>query len=195
LQPIALRHNLCYVANYRRRREPGGTYFFTVVTHGRKPWLCDEISRSVLRDSITTVRSKTPFEIDGWVLLPEHLHCLWTLPAEDDDYPSRWKEIKKHVTRDERMRTAFPFLYDSIDSSRRKKGEAKVWQRRYYEHTIRNEQDFENHLAYIHFNPVKHGLCTDPSQWPYSSYHRYEKQSLEELARLAALVKGPEIDL
>jgi len=160
------------------------------VTWQRRHWLCEEITRTVLRESIEKVREKSPFEIDGWVLLPEHLHCLWTLPFEDDKYSTRWKEIKTRLTRDKRMRIVLPWLGEERDPSRQRKREASVWQRRFWEHEIRDEEDFENHLAYIHFNPVKHGLCSAPSEWPYSSYHRYEKIGLEELARMAARLKN-----
>ncbi|RPI21501.1 MAG: transposase [Acidobacteria bacterium] len=180
---------------YRRRRSAGGTFFFTVVSWQRRPWLCEEISRTVLRESIERVRRDLPFEIDAWVLLPEHLHCLWTLPENDDDYPTRWKEIKKHVTRDVRMRPLLPWVIEDPGLSRRRKREARVWQRRSWEHEIRDEHDFSNHLAYIHFNPVKHGLCSDPSAWPYSSYHRYQAIGLEELARAAAQLNDcPDVD-
>jgi len=175
---------------YRRRRAAGGTFFFTVVTWQRKRWLCEEISRIVLREAIKRVRDDLPFEIDAWVLLPDHLHCMWTLPGDDEDYSTRWKEIKKHVTRDIRMRKLLPWLIEYQGASRARKREARVWQRRCWEHEIRDEPDFENHLAYIHFNPVKHGLCADPTRWPYSSYHRHRAMGLEELAQAAARLKN-----
>jgi putative transposase len=155
--------------NYRRNRIMGGTYFFTVVTKDRRACLCEERLRNVLRDAITHVRVSLPFEIDAWVLLPDHLHCLWTLPRGDHDYPTRWRLIKTWVTQ---HGTSAGKLMEARKNSD-KKGRESLWQPRYWEHTIRDDEDFASHCDYIHFNPVKHGLSERPSDWPYSTFHRF----------------------
>ena len=111
------------------------------------------------------VRAKRPFHIDGWVVLPEHMHCIWTLPPGDDDYPARWKAIK----------TAFAKRISKteiLSAVRAAKGERGIWQRRYWEHTIRDELDYSLHMDYLHINPVKHGLVERVVDWPYSSFHK-----------------------
>lgn len=117
-----------------------------------------------LRESVRTVKQKHPFESLAWVVLPEHLHAVWTLPANDADFSTRWMLIKSGFSR----RTAGG---ESISRSRRRKGERGVWQRRFWEHEIREEQDLARHVDYVHFNPVKHGLVEVASRWPWSSIH------------------------
>ncbi len=156
---------------YRRHRAAGGTYFFTVVTFGRRPWLCDEASRAALRRAIDHVRRRHPFRVDAWVLLPDHLHCLWTLPEGDSDYSTRWRLIKGFVARS----LGGGGETGELGPSRARKGEMGRWQRRFWEHTIRDERDFEAHSDYIHFNPVKHGLCGSPGDWPWSTIHRWTR--------------------
>jgi putative transposase len=111
------------------------------------------------------VKQKQPFYIDGWVILPEHMHCVWTLPEGDADYASRWKAIKiafaKSIPKTERL-----------SAVRLTKGERGIWQRRYWEHTIRDELDYAAHMDYLHINPLKHGLIKRVADWPYSSFHR-----------------------
>lgn len=143
--------------NYLRARIPGGTYFFTLASRRREPCLADDGTRKALRDAIATTRQRWPFEINAWVLLPDHLHCLWTLPEEDADFSKRWSTIKRLTTQ-------------SLGRS--------VWQLRFWEHFIRNEQDYAAHLDYIHWNPVKHGLAARPADWPYSTFHRYLQQGV-----------------
>ena len=143
--------------NYRRSRIAGASYFFTVVTHRRRPWLCEVRARNALRAAIRRQRRAHPFQIDAFVLLPDHLHCIWTLPQDDEDYSVRWQLIKASVTR--ALQCSDP-----------------LWQRRFWEHTLRNERDFAAHCAYVHYNPVKHGLCTAPLRWPYSSVHRFVRE-------------------
>ncbi|MGK7888734.1 MAG: transposase [Leptolyngbyaceae cyanobacterium] len=150
--------------NYRRPYIPGGTYFITQVTYQRVPWLCRDVGRQALREALVTVKEKYPFSIDAMVLLPDHFHCLLTLPPDDADFSVRLKLIKIHVTRHygSTLNIARP-----ISRSRQKRGESNLWQRRYWqrrywEHWIRDEQDFAAHCAYIHYNPVKHGLCEAP---------------------------------
>jgi putative transposase len=152
------------VPEYRRSRLAGGTYFFTVNLNDRRlSLLVDRID--LLRRSVQRVRALMPFHIDAWVVLPEHMHAIWTLPEGDADFPRRWQAIKmafsKGVEPDER-RSANQF----------RRGERALWQRRYWEHTIRSDGDYAVHVDYIHFNPVKHGLVSDVAAWPYSSFHR-----------------------
>ena len=155
---------------YRRARTTGACYFFTVVTYRRQPVLCDQMVRQALRDAIDRVREKRPFTIDAWVLLPDHLHCLWTLPSGDADYSTRWNQIKRRVSivcAAEYKRT------DWLTASKRRHRESTLWQRRFWEHCIRGQDDFNRHMDYLHHNPVKHGLCKQASDWPYSTFHRY----------------------
>lgn len=157
---------------YRRANVHGATYFFTVVTHRRQPFLTDERCRKALRDAVDRVRSELPFEIHAWVLMPDHLHTVWQLPSNDKDFSLRWSLIKQYVTRD--CATWIP--NQALSASREKRGEGGLWQRRFWEHLIRDEDDFIRYLDYIHFNPVKHGYVTNAGDWPYSTFHRYAKQ-------------------
>ncbi|HZX35673.1 MAG TPA: transposase [Thermodesulfobacteriota bacterium] len=158
--------------NYRRARE-GRTYFFTLVTHNRRPFLCSEENRTILRQIIEEVRLLKPFEIDAWVLLPDHLHCIWTLPEGDGDYSKRWGLIKARFTKKAEVGWALP---TSKSPSRLKHREWFIWQRRFWEHRIRDEKDFEAHCNYIHYNPVKHRYVGASRDWAYSTFHRFVKQ-------------------
>jgi len=152
--------------NYRRWRSEGGTYFFTVVTYGRYPWLCEPIARQALRQA---TQAAYPFSIDAWVLLPDHLHCIWTLPTGDDDFSTRWRLIKTRTTQ---VCTRHLPIDLPSSRSRQTRGDHPYWQRRFWEHQIRDEADFQNHIHYIHQNPVKHGHAITPTDWPYSTIHR-----------------------
>ncbi len=153
-----------HMPEYRRNRVPGGTYFFTVnLLDRRSDLLVTHID--VFRKSVARVRPLMPFHIDAWVVLPDHMHALWTLPAGDAAFSQRWQAIKM----------AFSKAIDPPESrcaSRRVRGERGIWQRRFWEHSIRDERDYANHFDYIHFNPVKHGLAASAAAWPYSSFHR-----------------------
>ena len=155
--------------NYRRARVAGGTYFFTVVTEGRRPFLTEPAARAALRDAVKQTRRQCAFAIDAWVLLPEHIHCIWTLPAGDADFSKRWGLIKAGFSKcmKDKLSTA------DVTVSRNRHREASIWQRRFWEHQIRDEEDFRRHMDYIHFNPVKHGLVGSASDWPYSSLYRH----------------------
>jgi putative transposase len=153
-----------------RRQFSGPTYFFTVVAYQRRPIFCAPILRAALRDAIHTVRLTRPFVIEAWVLMPDHMHCIWTLPAGDEDYSTRWAEIKRHVVSACRDRLHDPRLLTRVGRQRR---ESTIWQRRFWEHQIRDALDMERHVDYIHFNPVKHGHVGQVSDWPYSTFHRY----------------------
>lgn len=155
---------------YRRANTKGGTYFFTVATHRRQPILTEPFVRQALREGIASARERFPFEILAWVLLPDHLHCIWRLPAGDAEFSKRWGMIKRHVS----VRFGPELNREAWRSeSRRKRNETSLWQRRYWEHCIRDEQDFIRHMDYIHWNPVKHGLVQRVDEWPYSTFHRY----------------------
>ncbi|OEU63784.1 MAG: transposase [Desulfobacterales bacterium S5133MH16] len=161
---------------YRRAQIKGATYFFTVVTHKRTKFLCESENVSLLRETFKYVIEKHPFTIDAFVLLPDHLHCLWTLPDGDHDFSKRWRLIKTYFTRkcDDKYKHTPPV-------SRQSKKEQAVWQRRFWEHLIRDEDDFIRHVEYIHYNPVKHGLVMTPKGWPYSSFHRYVRDGCYNL--------------
>ena len=161
--------------NYRRVTSPGATYFFTVVTRSREPWLTNNDVREALREGIEQTRLRHPFTIDAWVLLPDHLHCIWTLPEGDSDFSIRWTQIKQHVSRKCAPRYVDP---EKFNASQRKRGEAGFWQRRFWEHLIRDEIDYERHVDYIHWNPVKHDLVGRCIDWPYSTFHRFVKQGI-----------------
>ena len=154
--------------DYRRRWIAGGTFFFTLVTYDRRPWLCDDWARTALRLAIARVRKRHPFEVNAWVLLPDHLHCIWTLPHRDQDYATRWRLIKMLVTKSSGTGPSDR----NLPASRCKRQERGLWQRRFWEHAIRDERDFAAHADYIHYNPVRHGLCAAPGDWPYSTFRR-----------------------
>ena len=156
---------------YRRARTKGGTYFFTVVTYERKKILTEPENVNILREAFRYVMDKHAFTIDAFVLLPDHLHCMWTLPRNDRDFSTRWRLVKSYFTRkwDQKFKST-PW------ESRKNKKEQAVWQRRFWEHLIRDEKDMEKHVEYIHYNPVKHGLATAPKDWEYSSFHRYVRE-------------------
>lgn len=160
---------------YRRVKIPGGTYFLTQVTYNRYRWLCNEISRHTLRKAIELVKQQYPFTIDAFVLLPDHFHCIWTLPSGDADYSNRMRLIKVYMTKNCGKQLN---ISASISTSRQKRGESNLWQRRFWEHYIRDESDFERHCDYIHYNPVKHGLCSAPKDWKYSSFHRFVRNGV-----------------
>lgn len=141
--------------NYRRAKMKGGTYFFTVVTYRRQKILSLPESRRALRDVISEVKKKHSFKIEAWVLLPDHIHCIWTLPRDDFDFSKRWGLIKAKFSK--RVKDLF-YREAWLNDSKRKHREATIWQRRFWEHQIRDDNDFELHVDYIHYNPVKHWL-------------------------------------
>jgi len=152
--------------NYRRAYVPGGTWFFTVnllERHGND-LLVREIE--LLRATVRGVRDKYPFRIDAWVVLPEHLHCIMTLPPGDSDFSLRWRLIKSGFSRD------LPKT-EHRSMVRRAAGERGIWQRHYWEHLIRDEADYRRHVDYVHVNPLKHGHVKCVQDWPYSTFHRH----------------------
>jgi len=158
------------MSNYRRWYVPGGTYFFTAITYCRRPMLCEPVARSSLHEAIAHVRKDWPFDLVAIVLMPNHFHCVWTLPSGDDRYSVRWKRIKEEFTRryiEAGGREIRPSL------SRLKQGERGVWQRRFWEHTVDDEEDLQQCIDYVHWNPKKHGYVTNVVDWPWSTFHRY----------------------
>ena len=156
--------------DYRRWYVPGGTYFFTVVVEQRRHILCDEMAHRCLHEAIATIRAKRPIELVAFVLLPEHFHTVWTLPQGDSNYPTRLRRIKEEFTQ---SYLAHGGSEAPRSHSKEEKNERGVWQRRYWEHTVQNEEDLKRCVDYIHWNPKKHGYVTNVRDWPWSSFHRY----------------------
>lgn len=163
------------MSHYRRANQAGATYFVTVVTYRRRAFLCDEEVLNALRDAIDKTRAKYPFTIDAWVILPDHMHAIWTLPPDDTDFANRWRLIKRYVTLACGNALHQP---DLMTASKTKHRESTLWQRRYWEHLIRDDDDYAKHMDYMHFNPVKHGLVNQVIDWPHSSFLRYVKQGV-----------------
>ena len=163
--------------NYRRPRIKGATVFITLVTYQRVPFLIQPEARQILRSAWNYVSIKHPLTIDAICLLPDHIHAIITLPEEDDDYSIRIREIKRMFTI--KFMTACRERLKPNDSWKNK-GEATLWQRRFWDHIIRDEKDFQSHFDYIHYNPVKHGLVDSPSSWEWSSFHRYVRLGVYE---------------
>jgi len=161
--------------DYRRWFRGSGTYFFTVVTFNRRKIFSNEIARSSLHWAIAEVQALRPFEMTGVVLLPDHCHCIWKMPDDDDDFSVRWRMIKRRFTK---SWLACGGRDVPVSASRMKRGERGVWQRRFWEHLIADQQDFARHMDYIHYNPVKHGHVRCPHQWEYSSFHRWVKEGV-----------------
>ncbi|MGU3525367.1 REP-associated tyrosine transposase [Enterobacteriaceae bacterium C23F] len=138
------------MSNYRRNYIKGGTWFFTVNLRDRqRSLLTDQIV--YLKNAIAEAKRQKPFHINAWVILPEHMHCIWTLPVDDCDFSGRWRDIKKRFSRDI--------------------GSGDIWQPRFWEHTIRNEEDYCRHVDYCYINPVKHGWVKRVKDWPFSTFH------------------------
>jgi putative transposase len=158
---------------YRRDFTPGATYFFTVVTFRRSRFFSQADNIAKLRTAFHDEQNRRPFVINAIVVLPDHIHAIWTLPPGDANYSIRWRNIKRAFT--------FALSHEQrpdVHASRLHKMEQAIWQRRFWEHRIRDEQDFENHVNYIHYNPVKHGYVSRPSDWPHSSIHRFIRQGV-----------------
>ena len=143
-----------------------GASFFTLVTHQRQKILTEEINIARINDAFKIEMAKRPFIIEAFVLLPDHLHTIWKLPDGDHNYSTRWSAIKRYFS------TGCVGVTHVLSESRRQKREKAVWQRRFWEHTIQDEEDWRKHLDYLHYNPVKHGYVASPKDWPYSSFHR-----------------------
>jgi putative transposase len=163
------------MTNYRRAQFEGGYYFFTVVTHRRRPFLTGAHARACLRAAWEETRRCSDFEVVALCLLPDHLHCVWKLPEGDCDFSLRWSRIKASFTR--RYLCTGGAEYGQSPSRNRKR-ERGIWQRRFWEHQIRDEKDLQRHVDYVHYNPVKHGLVERVEDWPWSTYHGYIREGL-----------------
>jgi putative transposase len=158
---------------YIRNDAPGGQFFLTLITFDRRPLFRDLAQVTLLRQAFQIVCSSRPFTTWGAVVLPDHLHVLIELPPGDGDFSTRVALIKARFSRClDRTAIAEP----DASASRRRRRERCVWQRRFWEHTIRDERDFQNHMDYIHYNPVKHGLAACPHAWPYSSFDKWVRE-------------------
>ncbi len=163
------------MSEYRRSKVQGGTYFFTVNTYCRQALLTQAEVRNALRLGINLARTKHPFIIDAWVLLPDHLHCIWTLPEDDANFGIRWSLIKRTVSK---QCEHLVQLTSPKSESRIKRNESRFWQRRFWEHQIRDELDYQRHADYLHFNPVKHKHVSRVADWPYSTFHKYVERGI-----------------
>ena len=162
--------------HYRRVRIEGATYFFTVVTHDREKLFVNPATVKLLNDAIAKVRDRHPFEIEAQVVLPDHLHVLWTMPEGDAAYATRWRLIKETFTRSYLKTAKMPVRTEAA----RNRGEQPIWQRRFWEHTIRDETDFKTHLDYIHVNPVRHGLVKSAGEWSHSTLSKWVELGVYE---------------
>ena len=158
------------MTNYRRYYVKGGTYFFTVALAHRQSTLLT-YHADQLGNAFRAVRLAHPFQTHAVVVLPDHLHCVWTLPQGDGDFSTRWRQIKSAFSR------SLPPGED-LSCSRKRKAERGIWQRRFWEHAVRDEGEMQRIVDYIHYNPVKHAHVTKPNEWPHSSFHRYVRQGL-----------------
>ncbi len=173
--------------NFRRWFRPGGSFFFTVVTHRRRPILTRPVALAILRQVFRAVRARWPVRHDAHVILPDHLHFMWTLPVEDAAYSKRIAWIKKEFTK-AWLAAGEPESPQS--PGRTRDGRRGVWQSKFWEHTLRDEIDYERHVEYIHYNPVRHGLVSAPRYWPRSSFHRYVRLGLHD-ADWGAAIEPP----
>jgi putative transposase len=177
---------------YRRAWLTGGTFFFTLVTNQRRMIFNETKARQILREAFQYGMMKAgQFHINALCLLPDHLHCIWTLPENDKDYSTRWKVIKAYFSHQYLQRCGVP---GARTSSKIIKGEVGVWQRRFWEQIIRDENDLNHHIEYIHYNPVKHGLVQSVKAWPWSTFHRYVREGFYEADWGAAETNGTDFD-
>ncbi len=161
---------------YRRAKIAGATYFFTVVTEGRRPIFKDTSAVAIFESGLKQIKNRHPFDVDAYVILPDHMHMLWTLPDGDTNFSTRWRLIKEAFTKSH-MRNESPLPQNA---SRRAKGEQPIWQRRFWEHVIRDEADFAAHVDYIHYNPVRHGLVSAACDWQHSSFEDWVERGVYE---------------
>jgi putative transposase len=159
------------MAEYRRAWLPGATWFFTVNLAERRGNRLLGERIDVLRTAFRYVRVRHPFHLEAIVILPDHLHCVWTLAPGDTDFSSRWSSIKGHFSRAIEKG-------ERISQSRAKRGERGLWQRRFWEHHIRDQADFNRHVDYVHWNPVKHGWVRRVADWPHSSFHAFRRRGI-----------------
>jgi putative transposase len=160
------------MVHYRRLQVKGGIYFFTVALQDRKSTLLTQYIR-VLQKSWKSVQVKRPFKTIAYVILPDHFHAVWQLPEDDNDFPTRLRLIKRQFTKN-------VVVMNSV-FSKNKRNEYNIWQKRYWEHMIRDERDYENHINYIHYNPIKHKYVKRTRDWPYSSFMKFVNQGIYKL--------------
>jgi putative transposase len=163
---------------YRRNYVPGGTYFFTLVVARRRPLFADEVNRKLLAQAMRSIRAKRPFTIVAQVLLPDHLHAIWTLPSGDDAYSLRWRQIKEDFTR---RFLAAGGREAPRSASRIRHRERAVWQRRFWEHTCETEDDLKQCVDYVHWNPKKHGFVSRVADYPWSTFHQFVQRGEYDL--------------
>ncbi|HUE93801.1 REP-associated tyrosine transposase [Pseudomonas sp.] len=157
------------MTEYRRIYRPGGTYFFTLtLADRRQDWLISHIA--ALKQSVHAEQQRAPFSLQAWVVMPEHLHLLMRLPDGDHDFSNRIRRIKGNFSRE--------LPRGVVRASQLLKGERGIWQRRFWEHLIRDERDWQQHFDYIHYNPVKHGQVQRVIDWPHSSFHAYVERGI-----------------
>jgi len=164
---------------YRRIFTKGGIYFFTINTYKRQNIFSSPKSRAILQDAIAHVKTYHPFKIEAYYILPNHIHFLWHLPEDDFDFATRIRLIKRRFSI--QYREKFDITLPKT-TSRKKRNESTIWQRRYWEHLIRDEDDLEHHIDYIHYNPVKHGWVKSVRDWEDSSFHEYVRLGFYDLA-------------
>ena len=157
------------MVDYRRNYIKGGTYFFTLTLASRQSQLLLK-HIDLLRSAMKQVKNENSYKTKAIVVLPDHIHVIWELPDGDDNYSMRWRKIKRYFTIG-LIKTGLPLL-------KNRHGEYNVWQRRFWEHTVKNDRDFEVHVNYIHYNPVKHGYVKRVIDWPFSSFHGYVKRNI-----------------
>ena len=157
------------MSDYRRAYQRGGCYFFTVVTYDRRPWLTRPEIYDRLRDAFRHVAAARPFRIEAIVVLPDHLHCIWQLPETDNDFSTRWRLIKHFISR-------------GANTALSDRNEKFLWQRRFWEHQIRDEHDWRRHMDYLFFNPVKHGYVARVRDWKFSSFENAVGKGWYDLA-------------
>jgi putative transposase len=153
------------MSEYLRLYQPGGSYFFTVVTHQRVQILSQPANIVRLQAAFHKVMKKYPFTLEAFVILPDHIHCIWRMPSWDSNYSIRWRLIKSDFS-------------GGFNHPVNRRGEKGIWQRRFWEHLLRDEEDWRSHMDYIHYNPVKHGYVETPGAWPHSSFRQAIKDGL-----------------
>ena len=161
--------------NYHRVRVEGGTYFFTVVTYHRHPILTTNVAREILHSAWIETQQRFPFETIAVCVLPDHIHSIWELPEGDSNYSMRWNMIKGLFSK--RYNQEFGRI-EQLNSLQHKRREAAIWQRRFWEHRILDDEDLETHIDYVHFNPVKHNYVEKAIDWKWSSFHRYVNEGV-----------------
>ncbi|NND96524.1 MAG: transposase [Pirellulaceae bacterium] len=165
------------MSSYRRNFVPGGTFFFTLVTYGRRPILTTDLGRRCLREAFATIKRRSPFQLFAICLLPDHLHCVWLMPSADADFATRWKRIKHEFST---RWLAGGGIEAEVTPAQQREGRRGIWQPRYWEHTVRDEVDLERCVDYIHWNPRKHAIVRRVKDWPYSSFQRFVSEGQYE---------------